>query len=505
MTDLHPLITRNLEQMGYAQPRAIQQAARQPILDGRDVIGLAQTGTGKTAAFAAPLLHHLLSHRPMESRRPIRPEQRLRALILCPTRELAQQVQRECGVIAQGTALRTACVFGKASIAPQAQAIARGIDLLVGTPGRVIELLEEGMLSLAHVRGIVIDEGDRMLDMGFLPQVRRILERAGGVHDGSRKTGCQILLFSATMPPAMEDLARTFMHDPVRLEIGRHTTPVSHVQQHLIPVDDAHKVEALLHLLGVGSPTIGGAKVDVRQAAGSRSRRKGVLIFCRTRRRVGWVGTALERHGIKVGMIHGDRSQAQRQKALDRFKDGEAHVLVATDVAARGLHIPAVNTVINYDLPLQPEEYVHRIGRAAHGIVVEAAEAPATFSHSQERENVTERSIRKESAAQRGQAFTLLDPDDRLHWRSIVDATNITVFAEHEIDGWRPPESKTSRRTAGPGLRQSLDDPKQAQMSASARERRERPKNTRRRKGRSHASAPIRKGQKPGGGVKRLG
>jgi ATP-dependent RNA helicase RhlE len=508
---LHPVVQRNLEQMGYARPRPIQDAVREPILLGRDIIGLAQTGTGKTAAFAAPVLHHLISHKPVTPRkRSILPEQRLRALVLCPTRELAQQVQRESGRIAQGSVLRTACVFGKAAITPQAEAIARGVDLLVGTPGRVIELLDDGLLSLAHVRHVVIDEGDRMMDMGFLPQVRRILERVGGSLDlgeagvaqaGGRKP--QIMLFSATMPPAMEDLARTFLREPARIEVGRHTMPVSHVRQHLVPVADEHKVEALLHLLGAASraglrPAASAAHAPLAtsrkgQALPYGRIRKGVLIFCRTRRRVGWVGTALERHGVKAGMIHGDRSQAQRQRALERFKSGELHVLVATDVASRGLHIPAVKTVVNYDLPLAVEEYVHRVGRAAHGVdeAISSERADATPPQHAERPN--EPSVM-------GEAFTLLDPGDRLHWRAIVDATAIEVYAEHELEGWSPPESAAKKRRGEPD-RERTGSAESAEVGTN----RQKPARTRRSKGRSRASAPIKKGQKPGRGVRHLG
>lgn len=470
---LHPLILRNLTQMGYAQPRPIQAAVREPALERRDVIGLAATGTGKTAAFVAPLLHHLLAHRPggeptsRRDRKPIRPTQRLRAIVLCPTRELAQQVQQEAGLIAQGSVLRTACAVGKSAIAPQAQAIARGVDMLVATPGRAIELLDAGLLSLAHVRHIVIDEGDRLLDMGFLPQIEKVLQRVGA-GAGEKVAGgdaVQIMLFSATMPPAMEELARKFMRNPVRIEIGKHTTPVTHVKQHLVPVADAHKVGLILHLLGMAEKR--------PMAPKKRGTSDGVLIFCRTRRRVGWVGTALQRNGIRAAMLHGDRSQAQRQKALEDFKSGEARVLVATDVAARGLHIPAARTVINYDLPMQPEEYVHRVGRAAHGLDEE------------------------------GEAYTLLDVDERLKWRAIVNATDIHVFAEHQVAGWTaPPKPRSQGQKRADAARQAValetDEPQ--------RERKGRfdPFNRPpRRRGRSHASKPIKKGQKPGGGVKR--
>lgn len=468
--------------MGYATPRAVQTAVREPALAGRDVIGLAATGTGKTAAFVAPLLHHLIATRPggepatRRDKRPIRPDERLRALVLCPTRELAQQVQQEAGLIAQGSVLRTACVYGKSAIKPQADAIGRGVDLVVGTPGRVIELLDAGHLSLAHVKHVVIDEGDRLLDMGFLPQIEKILSRVGGAR--------QIMLFSATMPPKMEDLARRFLNEPVRIELGRHTTPVRHVEQHLVPVRDDDKVSLLLHMLGVEekNPKQSRAKRTGPPLLG----RKGVLIFCRTRRRVGWVGGALERHGVKVGTLHGDRSQAQRQKALEGFREGALRVLVATDVAARGLHIEAVKTVINYDLPMQAEEYVHRVGRAAHGLIEESGAADSSAS---------------------GGAYTLLDPDDRMKWRAVIDTTEIKVFAEHEVAGWTPPPTPSERHKA----RQSAAAAKkkeamEAEPLTPQRERKGRfdPFNRPpRRRGRSHASKPIKKGQKPGGGVRK--
>ncbi len=468
--ELHPLLQRNLDQMGYSDPRPVQAAVREPALQLRDIIGLAATGSGKTAAFIAPILHHLLATRPggnpagRRDKKPIRPSERLRALVLCPTRELAQQVQKEAGLIAQGSVLRTACAYGKSAIKPQAEVIERGIDMLVATPGRTIELLDASLLSLAAVRHIVIDEGDRMLDMGFLPQIEKILQRIG---DTSASDLRQTLLFSATMPSVMEELARRFMHDPVRIEIGKHTTPVSHVVQHMVPVADAHKVALLLHMLKNETETSG-------KSRRSRQGGEGVLIFCRTRRRVGWVGTALQRHGIAAGMIHGDRSQRQRQKALDDFKSGISRVLVATDVAARGLHIPIVKTVINYDLPMQPEEYVHRIGRASHGV-----------------EDV------------QGEAYTLLDSDERLKWRSIVNTTGIEVFAEHEVAGWsppKPPRSKGTRRAeaAVKAVTKETDEPK-----AKRGERFDPFNRPPRKRGRSHASKPIKKGQKPGSGVKR--
>src|SRR5262245_26452172 len=290
--NLHPLLVRNLSKLGYFTPRPIQAQAIGPALDGRDGIGLAQTGTGKTAAFIAPIAHRLISDRPPATiGRNKDPMARLRALVLCPTRELAQQVAAEAARIVQGTVLRTACAYGKVSIARQAEAIGKGIDILIATPGRVRELLEASRLSLAYVRHVAIDEADRMLDMGFLPQVTQILRAVPGQR--------QMLLFTATLPAEVEQLAQQFMHDPVRIEAEPHTTTAPHLQQHLLPVDEDDKVAMLIHLL-------------------SHPPRKGVLVFCRTKRRVGWVGTALQRNNISTGMLHGDRSQAQRQDALDK-------------------------------------------------------------------------------------------------------------------------------------------------------------------------------------------
>jgi superfamily II DNA/RNA helicase len=301
--NLHPLIVRNLNKLGYFSPRPIQAQAIGPVMAGSDVIGLAQTGTGKTAAFIAPIAHQLISDRPPTSIGKLKdPMTRLRALVLCPTRELAQQVAAEAAGIVQGTVLRTACAYGKVSIARQAEQISRGVDILIATPGRVRELLEHGgggggsSLSLAYVRHVAIDEADRMLDMGFLPQVTQILKAVPGQR--------QMLLFTSTMPAEVEDLARQFMRDPVRIEAEPHTTTAPHLQQHLLPVDEDDKVLALIHLL-------------------SHPPRKGVLVFCRTKRRVGWVGTALQRNNISTSMLHGDRTQSQRQDALDKFSSGE--------------------------------------------------------------------------------------------------------------------------------------------------------------------------------------
>jgi ATP-dependent RNA helicase RhlE len=453
---LHPIIVRNLELMGYHSPRAIQAQVIPAILAGRDVIGLAEAGSGKTAAFAVPLAHRLISAKPAQTKgRPINPVSRLRALALCPTRELAQQVADEAGAIMQGSVLRVACAYGKVAISPQAQAIARGVDLLVATPGRVRELLESGALSLAYIKHIVIDEADRMLDMGFLPQVRAILQAIPNVTQSNRDgvvkgSGRQTLLFTATLPREIEELSAQFLNDPARIEIGRHTTPVQHVAQHLLPGSDDDKVAMLLHLI-------------------EQKKRRGVMVFCRTRRRVGWVGTALERNGISVGMLHGERSQAQRQRALDRFANDELRVMVATDVAARGLHIPGVKTVVNYDVAMTPEEHVHRIGRAGHG-------SGAT-----------------------GEAYTFLTPDDRdrRHWRAILDVTATPIYAE-ELEGFKP--AAPVKRRSAPARDSGDAEPNRQTENRPAKRR---PKTSKQKKPTSRKSRPIKPGQKPGKGVVR--
>jgi len=441
---LHPILQRNLALIGFEKPRPVQTEAIGPLLAGRDVIGLAQTGTGKTAAYLLPTLHHLISRKPSQRKgRSIEAMSRLRGLVLCPTRELAQQVARDAAQLAQGTVLRTVCAFGKSAISPQAEAIARGVDLLIATPGRVRELLDAGKLALSHVQHVTIDEADRMLDMGFLPQVRAIFD----VIPADRQTG----MFSATMPGEVEELARTILRDPVRIEIGKHTTAVEHVKQRLVPVNDRDKVALLLHL------------VQVKDTHGRQ--RSGVLVFCRTKRRVGWVGTALERQGIKTGMLHGDRSQAQRTKALTRFSNRELRVLVATDVAARGLHVEAVKTVVNYDLPMTPQEYVHRIGRAAHG----------EGEHG--------------SNTGRGEAYTLLSEDDRGKWRAVLDTAGVEVFAE-TVEGFTPTVAVGRRKYKPVDEDFSPEDLRRLKKAQKPR--------------RSKKGRPIKKGEKPGGGVRKI-
>ena len=333
---LNPILLRGLGQMGIKTPTPIQQQSLPATLAGRDVVGIAPTGTGKTLAYVIPLAEQLLAAPPpVRPGRGVDPRHRLRALVLCPVRELAQQVAEEGRALLKGSVLRSQAVYGKSALRPQRDMIADGVDLLVGTPGRLRELINCGAMSLAHVRHVVVDEGDRMLDMGFLPQVRYLLARVPAER--------QMMFFSATMPPPISQLASDFLETPYRVDIGANTV-VKHVGQHSIHISEILKVPMLLALVKGES-------------------REGVIIYARARRRAGWVATALRRHGLSVGLVHGNRSQAQRQLAIKRFAEGELPVLVATDVASRGIDVDNITHVINVDLPNDAETYTHRIGR----------------------------------------------------------------------------------------------------------------------------------------------
>ncbi|MBU3727659.1 MAG: DEAD/DEAH box helicase [Phycisphaerales bacterium] len=350
---LPDLLVRTLAACGFTQPTEVQAEAIPAALEGRDMLMLAPTGSGKTLGFALPVLATLLADRPRVQRlrtglrrdrtdaapRRVDPATRLRAIVLSPTRELAQQVARDIAGVIRGTVLRTTAVYGKSPIEPQRAAVMSGVDVLVGTPGRLRELLDEGAITFAHVRHVVIDEADRMVDMGFLPQVEDIM----ALVPERRRVICA----SATLPDRIAALVTGLMRDQAEVGVGKRNAPASDRHSRYV-VRDADKVALLLALV-------------------KGRHKKGVAVYARTRRRVGWVAEALRRHGISVAMLHGDRSQRQRDLALKSFADGDAEVLVATDVAARGLHVPRIRTVINYDVPLMPEDFVHRVGRAGHG------------------------------------------------------------------------------------------------------------------------------------------
>ena len=328
---LRPELLRAVAEKHYTTPTPIQEKAIPFVLEGKDLIGCAQTGTGKTAAFALPILHRLLgTPRNGNGRRPIR------ALVLTPTRELASQIAENFDEYGRHTGLKTAIVFGGVSQHPQAQALQRGIDILVATPGRLLDLMSQGLVNLRTVETFVLDEADRMLDMGFIHDIRRIIDRL--------PVKRQTLFFSATMPMEIRGLADTILRNPVRVAVTPVATPAEAVAHQVHYVEKPEKIELLKHLLEGSS---------VRNA----------LVFTRTKHGADGVTRQLVRHKVMAEAIHGNKSQNAREKALGRFKRGQTRVLVATDIAARGLDIVDLSHVINFDLPNEPESYVHRIGR----------------------------------------------------------------------------------------------------------------------------------------------
>ncbi len=323
--DIHPRLLPNLKKMGFHDPKPIQAKAIPPGLDGRDILGTAETGTGKTAAFLLPALTWILDNR--EKRHP-------RVLVLVPTRELALQVCEHADALSQGLGIRTATIYGGVGCGGQQQSLARGVDLVVATPGRLLDHFRRGSIRLDHVDILVLDEADRMLDVGFMPDIRRI--------ERETPKARQTMLFSATIA-AIYGIARDLTHDPVLVEVTKTVTPPA-IDQSVIPVLDHKKPEILRHLL---------ARKDVTSA----------LVFTRTKVRAERVFSDLARQGIDVGVIHGDRKQSQRIAALESFREGRTRVLVATDVAARGIDVTGISHVVNYDVPGKTEDYVHRIGR----------------------------------------------------------------------------------------------------------------------------------------------
>ncbi|HKW37782.1 MAG TPA: DEAD/DEAH box helicase [Burkholderiales bacterium] len=337
-------LLRAVAEQGYTQPTPIQSQAIPAVLAGRDLIAAAQTGTGKTAAFTLPVLK-LLEDRPLDHEHP-------RALVLVPTRELAAQVE-EC-VRAYGRHLNpsTALIFGGVGFTPQVEELRNGADIVVATPGRLLDHAGERTIDLSRVEILVLDEADRMLDMGFIHDIRRILALLPAKR--------QNLLFSATFPEEIRKLASGFMKSPVTVEVARRNTPAELVAQVAHPVDAGRKRELLAHLVKTN---------DWQQ----------VLVFCRTKHGANRLAQQLSRDGINADAIHGNKSQNQRERALGEFKEGKVRVLVATDIAARGLDIEALPHVVNYDLPHVAEDYVHRIGRTGRAGV--EGEAVSLVSH----------------------------------------------------------------------------------------------------------------------------
>ncbi len=346
---LNDALAYAVAQKGYENPTPIQAQAIPVVLSGRDVMGSAQTGTGKTAAFALPVIQRLAKHGPM------------RCLVLEPTRELALQVEQSFLDYSKNTNLGITVVYGGVGYGKQTEALRRGIDVLVATPGRLLDLLEQRVMTLGNIEILVLDEVDRMLDMGFLPDVKRIVEKC--------PTNRQTLFFSATLPPEIARLASWAVKDPARIEIGARRSPAETVAHAFYPVVEAQKFDLLKTMM-------------------ERTNFESVIVFCRTKVGADQVAAWLKSHKHSVATMHSDRNMNERAEALAGFKSGKYEVLVATDIAARGLDIAGVTHVINYDVPENPEDYVHRIGRTGR-------------------------------ALKTGEAFTIMGEDDTRHAKSI--------------------------------------------------------------------------------------
>src|SRR6478672_6678941 len=351
---LHPSLITGVKELGFARPTPIQAEAIPPAVEGRDVLACAMTGSGKTAAFLLPILHRLLD----------RKRGTTRALILTPTRELAAQIVEELNGVAVHTPVTAAAVIGGVGMGPQEHAFRSGVDVIVATPGRLLDHLKSPYAKLDHVEHLVLDEADRMLDMGFLPDIKRVLKYVPAKR--------QTLFFSATMPPPIMALTREMLHNPVTINLERKSAPASGITQAVYPVPQDLKSALLLALL----------ERDIMREA---------LVFTRTKHRANRLWEFLSKRGISVARIHGNRSQAQRTDALDGFKSGQYRVLVATDIAARGIDVEALGHVVNFDVPVAPDDYIHRVGRTAR-------------------------------AGEIGDAFTFVAPDEQNDLRAIEKA-----------------------------------------------------------------------------------
>jgi len=326
--DLHHDLVRGIDDLGFVKPTPIQGMAIPPLLDDRDVMAAAATGSGKTAAFGLPILDRLLG----------RQRGTTRALVLAPTRELAAQIAEHMNELARHTRLSAAAVFGGVSHRPQERAFRRGVDILVATPGRLLDHMQNSYARLNGLEVLVLDEADRMLDMGFLPDVRRILSRLPKPK--------QTMLFSATMPPPIVKLSREMLRNPMALNIDRKSEPAKGITHKVYPVPAKLKSALMVELL-------------------SRTSYESVLVFTRTKHRANRLADLLEKRGVPCTRIHGNRSQNRRTEALRGFKNGTYRVMVATDIAARGIDVSELALVVNFDLPHMPEDYIHRVGRTA--------------------------------------------------------------------------------------------------------------------------------------------
>jgi ATP-dependent RNA helicase RhlE len=402
-----------VKELGFARPTPIQTDSIPPARDGRDVLACAQTGSGKTAAFLLPILHRMLAGKRGTTR----------ALIVVPTRELALQVLETAQALSVHTSLTSAAIYGGVGMGPQEHAFRTKVDLMVATPGRLLDHMTKPYASLAGVQHLVLDEADRMLDMGFLPDIKRILS-----HVPAKK---QVLLFSATMPNAIVQLSRELLKDAAQINLERKSAPASGITQALYPVSQDLKPALFVKLLDRG---------DMKEA----------LVFTRTKHRANRLYELLEKHGVKVARIHGNRSQAARVQALDGFKNGSIRVLVATDVAARGIDVADLGHVVNFDVPAQPEDYIHRVGRTGRA---EATGDAFTFVAPEEEADI--RAIEK-AVGRRLPRVTLPDFDYSARVSQVFEvpiAERIKeIRARKAADRQRAAE-KAARRTGAPAAR----------------------------------------------------
>lgn len=362
-------LQKAIEASGYVEPTLVQQRSIPLVLEGKDVIVSAQTGTGKTAAFALPILQKLYDKQDAPKK-----GKKIRALIISPTRELAVQIQQNFKTYAEFTNLKSLVVFGGASIEPQIDVLKKGIDILVATPGRLLDLHKQDYINLDYIETFVLDEADLMLDMGFLDDVKKIERLCPDTK--------QTLLFSATIPYKIEELANTILKDPERIDVTPTKSVAKDVSQILYYVPKRNKIELCLHLL---RNTVEG----------------NVLIFRRTKYGVDKLEETLLKNGFSVNSIHGDKAQSERQTALNKFKNGYVKVLIATDVAARGIDIDKLDNVFNFDMPNVPETYIHRIGRTGR-------------------------------AGNIGKAYALCSADEKSYVKKIQDAINVQIPVEIE-------------------------------------------------------------------------
>jgi len=413
--NLHPAISRGIDDLGFTEPTPIQRDAIPPALAGRDVLACAMTGSGKTAAFVLPILQQMAGT----------PSGRTRALIVTPTRELASQIHEHIEALARHTPVKSATVFGGVKPGKQEQALRAGVDIVVATPGRLLDLMQNPWARFEHLEFLVLDEADRMLDMGFLPDIRRILARL------PKKR--QTMLFSATLPRPIVKLSRDLLTDPVRIDVERRSAPATGISQAILPVPEQLKTNLLKEML-------------------SRGEVENALVFTRTKHRANRLAQKLERAGFSCDRIHGNRSQPQREAALAGFKNGRIKVLVATDIAARGIDVAALPHVINFDVPVVPDDYIHRVGRTARAGKVGDA---LTFASPAERPLVAaiERAVGRSIARRTIEGFDYkAQPEGRLE---IPIKERIAAHRSQRSEERARSRTKAQRRPQPPGRRSS--------------------------------------------------